>query len=103
MLRRRGILMFKPKYSVKLAVVLMVVALVAVGYNRPASAQTAAKIAIMGPFTGNAASIGLEQLNFAKLAVADFNKSSGMMVQLIEVDTQLDAAKAVTGAQSIVS
>ncbi len=95
--------MFKPKYSVKLAVVLMVVALVAVGYNRPASAQTAAKIAIMGPFTGNAASIGLEQLNFAKLAVADFNKSSGMSVQLIEVDTQLDAAKAVTGAQSIVS
>ena len=78
-------------------------AMLALGYSSPAAAQASVKIAILGPFTGNAASVGTEQLNFAKLAVADFNKASGMNVQLVEVDTQLDAAKAVTGAQSVVS
>jgi branched-chain amino acid transport system substrate-binding protein len=80
-----------------------VIALLALGYNRPASAQSSPKIAIMGPFTGDAASVGTEQLNFAKLAVADFNKANSTTYELVEVDTQLDAAKATTGAQSIVS
>lgn len=89
-------------------VVLLAVAIAVVafgsGAGSSARAQASVKIAIMGPFTGGAASVGQEQLNFAKLAVADFKKSSGMSdVELIEVDTQLDAAKAVTGAQSVVS
>lgn len=71
--------------------------------RRPATAQAAVKIAIMGPFTGNAASIGTEQLNFAKLAVADFNKASQMSVEMVEVDTQLDPAQAITGAQRILA
>src|SRR5579859_3083683 len=87
----------------KICGVLAVSALLAIGYSSPAAAQTSIKIAVMGPFTGNAASVGTEQLNFAKLAVDDFNKASGTSIQLVEVDTQLDAAKAVTGAQSVVS
>ncbi len=61
------------------------------------------KIAIMGPFTGDAASIGTEQLNFARLAVADFNKEMGMNVELVEGDTQLDPAIATTVAQKLVA
>jgi len=98
--------MSKPNLShiVKLGLIALVVMLLVGNASGSASAQaTSVKIAIMGPFTGNAASVGQEQLNFAKLAVADFNKTSGMNVQLVEVDTQLDAAKAVTGAQSVVS
>ncbi|MEP6986659.1 MAG: branched-chain amino acid ABC transporter substrate-binding protein [Chloroflexota bacterium] len=61
------------------------------------------KIGVMGPFTGNAASIGTEQLNWAKLAVEDFNKSSGWSVELVQGDTELDAAKAVTVAASMIA
>ena len=97
--------MSKLKHSLvgKFALTAAITAVMALGYDRSVTAATSVTIAIMGPFSGNAASVGQEQLNFAKLAVADFNKSSGMTVQLIEVDTQLDAAKAVTGAQSVVS
>src|SRR5437667_10673272 len=63
----------------------------------------AVKIAIMGPFTGDAASIGTEQLNWSKLAVEDFNTSSGWKVELVEGDTQLDAAKAVKVADSLIA
>ncbi|MHB8625123.1 MAG: branched-chain amino acid ABC transporter substrate-binding protein [Aggregatilineales bacterium] len=87
----------------KVGVAAMAAALMAIGYSGPAAAQASVKIAIMGPFTGPVAAIGTEQLNFAKLAVDDFNKASGMSVQLVQVDTQLDAAKAVTGAQSVLS
>jgi branched-chain amino acid transport system substrate-binding protein len=61
------------------------------------------KIGVMGPFTGPAASIGTEQLNWAKLAVADFNKASGWSVELVEGDTELDAAKAVTVGESLIA
>src|SRR5258708_16148508 len=74
------------------------------GFSRPVAAAGPVSIAIMGPFTGPVAFLGKEQLNFAKLAVDDFKKSSGMSdITLVEVDTQLDPAKAVTGSQSIVS
>ena len=62
-----------------------------------------AKIGILGPFTGAAATIGQEQLNFAKLAVADYNKANGTSFELVEGDTELDPAKAVTVAQRFVS
>ena len=35
------------------------------------AASCSGKIAVMGPFTGDAASIGQEQLNFTKFAVED--------------------------------
>lgn len=60
-------------------------------------------LAAMGPFTGAAASIGQEQLNFARLAVEDFNAETGWDVQLFEADTELDAARGVTAAEGIVA
>ncbi|MFL5803430.1 MAG: branched-chain amino acid ABC transporter substrate-binding protein [Roseiflexaceae bacterium] len=61
------------------------------------------KIGILGPFTGGAATVGQEQLNFAKLAVEDYNKANGTSIELVEGDTELDPAKAVTVAQRLVS
>jgi branched-chain amino acid transport system substrate-binding protein len=61
------------------------------------------KIAALGPFTGPAASIGQEQLNWAKQAVADFNEATGWSVELVEGDTQLDPAIAVTVAESVIA
>ena len=48
-----------------------------------------ATIAIEGPFTGPVAQVGLEQLHFAQLAVADDNKANGTDVTLAQDDTQL--------------
>jgi branched-chain amino acid transport system substrate-binding protein len=76
------------------------------GETATGPAQAAActgSIAVMGPFTGDAASIGEEQLNFTKFAVQKFNEENGTDYQLEEVDTQLDPAQASTGAQRIVS
>ncbi|MDQ4077968.1 MAG: branched-chain amino acid ABC transporter substrate-binding protein, partial [Chloroflexota bacterium] len=61
------------------------------------------KVGIMGPFTGAAASVGQEQLNFARLAVEDFNEATGLDIELVEGDTELDAARAVDVAQRFVS
>jgi len=61
------------------------------------------KIAVMGPFTGDAASIGQEQLNFTKFAVERFNEDNGTDYTLEEMDTQLDPAQASTAAQQVVS
>jgi branched-chain amino acid transport system substrate-binding protein len=66
-------------------------------------AGTPVKIAVLGPFTGPAASIGQEQLNWARLAVADFNEANGWDVELVEGDTQLDPAIAVTVAESVIA
>jgi branched-chain amino acid transport system substrate-binding protein len=62
-----------------------------------------ASIAIEGPFTGPVAQLGLEQLHFAQLAVADENKSLGMHVTLAQDDTQLTPSIATTKTQSIVA
>jgi branched-chain amino acid transport system substrate-binding protein len=42
-------------------------------------------------------------LNWAKLAVDDFNAATGWSVELVEADTQLDPAIAVTVAESLVA
>lgn len=65
--------------------------------------EATVKIGIMAPFTGPAASIGTEQLNWAKLAVEDFNAATGWNVEVVEADTELDPAKAVTVAESLVA
>ncbi len=60
-------------------------------------------IGLMAPITGGAASIGGEQLNFAKLAVDNFNKDNGSTYALVQGDTQLDPGQASTVAQQFVS
>ena len=67
------------------------------------AASCEGKIAVMGPFTGDAASIGQEQLNFTKYAVEKFNEDNGSNYTLVEMDTQLDPAQASTQAQKVVS
>ena len=51
----------------------------------------------MGPITGDAAFIGKEQLGFAKYAIRNLGAGK---VKLIEGDTQLSPARAVTVARA---
>ena len=62
-----------------------------------------ASIAIEGPFTGPVAEVGLEQLHFAQLAVADDNTSLGIHVTMAQDDTQLTPSIATTKTQSIIA
>jgi branched-chain amino acid transport system substrate-binding protein len=62
-----------------------------------------ASIAMMGPFTGGAASIGQEQLKFAKYALAKFNHDNRTRFKFVESDTQLDAKQASTRAVQLKS
>ncbi|HWE08004.1 MAG TPA: branched-chain amino acid ABC transporter substrate-binding protein [Solirubrobacteraceae bacterium] len=62
-----------------------------------------ATIAIEGPFTGPVAQVGLEQLHFAQLAVANDNKSLGTNVTLAQDDTQLTPSLATQKTQSIIA
>ncbi len=62
-----------------------------------------ASIGIMGPFTGDVASIGQEQLNWAKFAVEQFNDAHGTSFELVEGDTQLDPAQGAVVAPQFVS
>ena len=94
--------------SISRKVVVIVLLLALVALNSIAFAQSAppdvpVKVAVMGPFTGPAASIGTEQLNWARLAVSDFNEATGWNVELVEADTQLDPAIAVTAAESLIA
>lgn len=67
------------------------------------AAGCSAKIGFLGPFTGDAASIGQEQLNWGKLGIENFNKDNGTSFSLVETDTKLDPAQATTGAQALIS
>jgi branched-chain amino acid transport system substrate-binding protein len=60
-------------------------------------------VGVMGPFTGDAASIGQEQLNWAKFAVERFNSENKTSYALVEGDTQLNPAQASTVAQQFLS
>ena len=62
-----------------------------------------AAIAIEGPFTGPVAPVGLEQLNFAQLAVADDNAANHTNVTLAQDDTQLTPSIAVQKTQSVIA
>ena len=68
-----------------------------------AAATCSANIAIEGPFTGPVAQLGLEQLHFAELAVANDNKSLHLNVKLAQDDTQLTPSIATTKTQAIIS
>jgi len=67
------------------------------------SKSCTASIAIEGPFTGPVAQVGLEQLHFAQLAVADDNAANHTNVTLAQDDTQLTPSLAVSKTQSIVA
>ena len=58
---------------------------------------------VMAPITGDAASIGQEQLNWAKYSVSSFNSENGTKFAMEQGDTQLDPAQASTVAQQMVS
>jgi len=73
------------------------------GSETAAAGDCAASIGVMGPFTGDAASIGEEQLNWAQFAVDSYNAENGSAFELVEGDTQLDPAQATTVAQQFVS
>ncbi len=61
-----------------------------------------ASIAMEGPFTGPVAQVGLEQLHFAQLAVANDNKANGTNVTLAQDDTQLTPSLATQKTQAII-
>lgn len=73
------------------------------GEGGGAPVSCSGSIGIMGPFTGDVAAIGQEQLNWAKFAVERFNDENGTDFQLVEGDTQLDPAQASTVAPQLVS
>jgi branched-chain amino acid transport system substrate-binding protein len=68
-----------------------------------ATKNCTASIAIEGPFTGPVAQVGLEQLHFAQLAVANDNKANGTDVTLAQDDTQLTPSIAVTKSQAVIA
>ncbi len=49
------------------------------------------KIGFMGPLTGGAAFIGVEQLGFAKVAVQIFTEETGIEIEIVEGDTEINA------------
>jgi branched-chain amino acid transport system substrate-binding protein len=60
-------------------------------------------IAVEGPLTGPVAQVGLEQLHFAQLAVANDNKANATNVTLNQDDTQLTPSIATTKTQAIIA
>jgi branched-chain amino acid transport system substrate-binding protein len=73
------------------------------GTAASANKNCTASIAIEGPFTGPVAQVGLEQLHFAQLAVADDNKANGTNVTLAQDDTQLTPSIAVSKSQAVIA
>jgi len=78
----------------------------AVPTEAPTEEPTAApvvelKIAFLGPLTGAAADIGQQQLAFARIAVADFNKANEghYTATLVEEDTDISPDKALPVCQ----
>ncbi len=62
-----------------------------------------ASIGFEGPITGPVASLGTEQLHFAELAVAMDNAANKTKITLVQGDTQLQPAQAVTVTQQFTS
>lgn len=62
------------------------------------------KVGMVTVMTGPAASVGMEQRNWAKLAVDQFNEDGGVAgveVEMVEGDTEFDPAKAVLAAERL--
>ncbi|MCB8945778.1 MAG: branched-chain amino acid ABC transporter substrate-binding protein [Ardenticatenaceae bacterium] len=54
------------------------------------SADVPIKVAFLGPLTGGAAFIGQEQLGFVKVTVDLFNERTGLNVEVVEGDTEIN-------------
>jgi branched-chain amino acid transport system substrate-binding protein len=61
---------------------------------------TSGQIGFMGPITGPAASIGKEQLNWARFAIAAFDRANRTHFTLLRGDTQLNPKLALTVAKT---
>src|ERR1700728_2506361 len=62
-----------------------------------------ASVGFEGPITGPVASLGDEQLHFAQLAVSMDNAANNTKITLVQGDTQLQPAQAVTVTQQFIS
>jgi branched-chain amino acid transport system substrate-binding protein len=69
----------------------------------PKKAACVASIGVMGGFTGARAAIGQEELQFARLAVAQFDARNHTKIRLVEGDIQVDPSKASLVAQQFAS
>jgi len=67
------------------------------------SKKCVASIAIEAPLTGPVAQVGLEQLHFAQLAVANDNAANHTDVTLAQDDTQLTPSIATTKTESLIA
>jgi branched-chain amino acid transport system substrate-binding protein len=65
--------------------------------------KCSAAIAVEGPLTGPVAQVGLEQLHFAQLAVANDNTADQTNVTLAQDDTQLTPSIAVSKTESVIA
>src|SRR5580692_5532855 len=76
------------------------------GASSSGSASTkscVASVGFEGPITGPVAPLGTEQLHFAELAVATDNAANNTKITLVQGDTQLQPAQAVTVTQQFTS
>lgn len=64
---------------------------------------SSARVGFMGPITGDAASIGQEQLHWVQFAGINFNARHHTKYQIIQSDTQLNPALASTRAAQLAS
>jgi branched-chain amino acid transport system substrate-binding protein len=71
------------------------------GSATPASCK--GSVGVMGPFTGDAASIGQEQLHWSQFALDRFNAENKTSYTLVQGDTQLNPAQASTVGQQFAS
>lgn len=76
---------------------------VAAAPQSAAVACSSARIGVMGPFTGGAASIGQEQLKWARFGLDRFNRQNRTRYGFVESDTQLVASIASTRAVQLAS
>jgi branched-chain amino acid transport system substrate-binding protein len=73
------------------------------GSSSASTTACTASIGIEAPITGPVAFLGTEQLHFAQLAVSADNTANKTNIKLVQGDTQLNPAMAVTVTQQLVS
>jgi branched-chain amino acid transport system substrate-binding protein len=73
------------------------------GTSSASTKSCVASIGFEGPITGPVASLGTEQLHFAELAVSMDNAANNTKITLVQGDTQLQPAQAVTVTQQFTS
>jgi branched-chain amino acid transport system substrate-binding protein len=72
--------------------------------SSPAAVKSCtAAIGMEGPLTGPVATLGQEQLHFSELAVAMDNAANKTKITIVQGDTQLQPAQAVTVTQQLTS